>query len=200
MRGLFIVFEGLDGSGQDTQAQLLADVLTEAGRQVWLTREPTDSAVGKNIRQILRGEVANPGAWVVQSMMTRDRGLHVKNIDKAVKEGVVVISIRYYYSTFAYGQAGGLDYLSLWRMNKGFIRPDVTIYLDVNPTIAIQRISKRGNPIELFEQQEFLQKVRRNFCKMIQDNDFPELKLIDATGDISTVHRLVMTAIRVATK
>ncbi|MFH1088456.1 MAG: dTMP kinase [Patescibacteria group bacterium] len=196
MRSLFIVFEGLDGSGQDTQAELLANGLKESGRQVWLTREPTDSWVGQKIRKILRGEIDNPGAEIVQSMMIRDRALHAKEINWAIKQGQVVISVRYYYSTLAYGRADGLNYLSLWRLNQKFPKPDVAIYLDVDPAIAIQRIDKRGNPVELFERKEFLQKVRDNFLQMIQDNDFPELKLVDADADITSVHRRVMLILR----
>ena len=196
MRGLFFVFEGIDGSGQDTQAGLLQAALEKAGHRVWLTREPTDGHIGKSIKRILRGEIKSPGPLGIQNMMVMDRSRHVAEIQERLKTHKVVICVRYFYSTLAYGLADGLNYLDLWRPNERFRRPQLAIYLDVDPAISMQRVEQRGQPLELFERREFLAKVRANFCKMIADHDFAELKLVPADADIAAVHQKVMALVR----
>lgn len=196
MRGLFFVFEGIDGSGQDTQAKLLQTALEKLGHHVWLTGEPTDGRTGKFIRRILQGKAKDPGPLGIQNLMTIDRIHHVPTIQEYLKVGKTVICVRYFYSTLAYGLADGLDYLDLWRPNERFPRPHLAIYLDVNPVISLKRMEQRGEPLELFEKQEFLAKVRKNFLKMIANRDFPELKLVAADADRQVVHQHVMTLVR----
>lgn len=191
MRGLFFVFEGMDGSGQDTQAQRLAKALTGKPYRVWLTREPTDGLIGQRIRSILKGESPRPSAKRIQQLMVRDRTNHVQEINQHLHGNEIVISVRYLYSTLAYGVADGLNYLNLWWMNEKFPRPNLAIYLDLDPEIAMQRITERGKPAELFEKQKFLTKVRNNFLKLAKD--FPEFRVVNAVGDIETVHQRIMT-------
>lgn len=186
--GLFIVFEGMDGSGQDTQADALRKHLESLGYPVWLTREPSDSPCGVTIRKILRGTIfPKPNPLIIQTMMSRDRRWHVNEIIRHLKTETIVICVRYLYSTLAYGQADGVKYADLWRLNKGFIRPHIAIYLDLNPEEAMARVKKRGKPIELFERQEFLTKVRKNFNGLCDLGGFPELKRIRANGSIEQV-------------
>ena len=158
--GKFIVFDGLDGSGQSTQAGLLRDFLSGKSHQVVLTKEPTlDSEAGKKIRQIL-----NKKTWVapmqLQKLFARDRQEHLeKVIIPALKEGKTVISDRYFFSSFAYGVASGLDLNWLIKINDEFLLPDLTFILKVSPEICHQRIEKRGRKKTLFEEKEKLTKV-----------------------------------------
>jgi dTMP kinase len=193
MPGLFIVFEGIDGSGQDTQAMELKKHLeTLRYPAVWLTHEPSNGPWGMKVRAVLRGEVKpKPSPASIQAMMSRDRRWHVGEILKHLKADEIVICVRYLYSTLAYGQADGVDYTKLWELNKDFIRPDIAIYLDLNPAEAMARVEKRGKPVELFERQEFLDRVRVNFHTLCHSKDFPEFKPIRATGSIDAVHSLV---------
>lgn len=158
--GKFIVFEGLDGSGQSTQAGLLRDFLVKKGYQVVLTKEPTlDSKVGKRIRQILnKKEKISPKK--LQELFAQDRKEHLeKVIIPALKKGKIVISDRYFFSSFAYGAADGLSLKQLIRLNENFLIPDLTFILRVAPEVCIERIKKRDKEITLFEKKSKLKKV-----------------------------------------
>lgn len=193
---LFIVIEGIDGSGQDTQAELLKAWVEKNGYQVWLTREPTDSEVGQQILAILRGEKASPGSPELQGLMTQDRFYHQAEIATHLQQGGVVISVRYYYSTLAYGGADGLNVRELWEQNQDFGRPDLAIYLDLDPKSAMERIEKRGAKIELFEQEEFLGIVRQKFLGLVGNPNFPELVTVDADGTPDEVHQAIVTLVQ----
>ena len=158
--GKFIVIEGLDGSGQSTQVELLRDFLNKKGYQVILTKEPTpDSQAGKKIREIL-DKKAKTKPQKLQELFTRDRKEHLENlIISALKEGKMVISDRYFFSTFAYGAASGLDLDWLIKMNDDFLLPDLTFSLNVSPKVCIERIEKRGKRKTLFEKEKKLEKV-----------------------------------------
>lgn len=158
--GKFIVIEGLDGSGQTTQVNLLKDFLIKQGFKVVLTKEPTmDSEAGRKIREILDKKI-KAEAGVIQELFTQDRREHLQNkIIPALKEGKIVISDRYFFSTFAYGAADGLDLERLIGMNNEFLLPDFTFILKVSPEVCVQRIEKRGEGVKLFEKKEKLEKV-----------------------------------------
>lgn len=159
----FIVFEGLDGSGQTTQASLLKNFLEKKGFKVLLTKEPTkDNEFGKKVDRILhQKEKASP--FELQKLFTKDREWHLKNvIEPALKEGKIVISDRYFFSTFAFGGIN-LDMEKLIKMNEKFLMPDITIFLNVKPKTCIERIIKRGEKVALFEKQKKLEKVYKNY-------------------------------------
>lgn len=184
--GKFIVFEGLDGSGQSTQADLLRDFLIEKGLEVVLTKEPTlDSEAGKKIREILEKKAkTSPGD--LQDLFVKDRGEHLENlIIPALKQGKFVISDRYIFSTLAYGTADGLDLNELIKLNDDFLLPDLTFILDVSAKICISRIEERGTGKTLFEKEAKLSKVSENyklFPKM-----FDNVKIIDGEKSIEQV-------------
>lgn len=161
--GKFIVFEGLDGSGQTTQAKNLGVFLKKKGHDVVLTKEPTkDNKFGKKIDDILHDkEKASPLEF--QIFFTKDREWHLKNIiEPALKRGEIVISDRYCFSSFAFG---GIDISmgKLIKMNNYFLMPDLTIFLDVKPKTCIERIVKRGAKIAFFEKQEKLKMAYKNY-------------------------------------
>ena len=158
--GKFIVIEGLDGSGHTSQTSLLANFLIKNNYKVFLTKEPTqESKQGKKIREILSGGIKISNIEL-QKLFAEDRKWHLKNeIIPALREGKIVISDRYYFSSFAYGSANGIDLNKLIELNKNFLFPDLTFILEVNPKICIKRIEKRGEQKELFEKKEQLEKV-----------------------------------------
>lgn len=162
--GKFIVFDGLDGSGQTTQAGLLRDLLQNKGFKVVLTKEPTlDSEVGKKIRQALNKAIkVAPGS--LQELFVQDRQEHLENlVVPALREGKVVISDRYFFSTFAYGASGGIDLDWLIKINSEFLLPDLTIILKASPEVCLSRIEKRGEGIKLFEKLEKLKKAWQTY-------------------------------------
>ena len=165
-QGKFIVFEGIDGSGQSTQARLLADFFEKQGKNVVLTKEPTaESVAGKKIREALGKRIAvSPDK--LQKLFAEDRKEHLETvIAPALKSGKFVISDRYMFSSFAFG-AIDCDLEWLVKINSDFLTPDVAFLLLVPPSVAMERIKKRGSPLELFETLEKLKKVDENYRKL----------------------------------
>ena len=171
--GLFITFEGGDGAGKTTQASLLEDWLTDAGRPVVRTREPGGTEVGTLIRDIVlhhRGEVA-PRAEAL--LYAADRAHHVETVVRpALERGDVVIQDRYLDSSIAYQGAGrvlGRDEvrdLSLWA-TAGLL-PDLTVLLDLDPTVARQRLDADDKPFDRLEaeRETFHVRVREEFLAL----------------------------------
>jgi len=158
--GKFIVIEGLDGSGQSTQAGLLRDFLVKKGYKVVLTKEPTlDSEAGKEIRKIL-DKKTRVRPVQLQELFAQDRKEHLKNvIIPALKKGKIVISDRYFFSSLAYGTASGIDLDWLIKLNGEFLLPDITFLLKVSLGVCLERIKKRNKERTLFEGKEKLAKV-----------------------------------------
>jgi dTMP kinase len=156
----FIVFEGIDGSGQSTQAELLRDFLLENGYEVILTHEPTlDSEAGRKAYRVLNKEI-NVSLKELQELITKDRKEHLENtIIPTLKEGKVVISDRYFFSTFAYGGSGGLGLDWLIEINSSYLYPDIVFLLKVSPKVSIDRIFKRGKKVSIFEKKEKLEAI-----------------------------------------
>jgi len=168
--GKFIVFEGLDGSGQSTESALLRDFLIEKNHKVLMTKEPTIiSEAGKKIKQVLE-EKEKITPLELQKLFVQDRKFHLDNIIiPNLKDGKIVISDRYFFSTFAYGVSDGLDLNLLIEMNNDFLVPDLTFFLDVNQDICIKRVEGRGIKKTLFEKREKLKKVYENYKKIIKN-------------------------------
>jgi len=193
--GKFIVFEGLDGSGQSTQSKLLKEFLTKKRHQVLLTKEPTiDSQAGKKIRKILDKKKKIPAAEL-QKLFVRDRKEHLENlILPALKKRKIVISDRYFFSTFAYGTASGLDLGWLIKMNSRFLLPDLTLLLKVSPQVCIDRIEKRGDARTLFEKKEQLKKVWQVY--KLFPKKFKNVEMIDGQKTIKEVQNQVKKIVR----
>jgi len=184
--GKLIVIEGLDGSGQSSQANLLRDFLIKKGLGVVLTKEPTlDSRAGEKIREILDEKIkTTPGE--LQDLFIEDRKEHLEElIIPVLKEGKFVVLDRYLFSTLAYGAADGLDLDELIKKNNDFLLPDITFILNVSAKTCISRIEKRGTDKTLFEKEKQLSKVLENyklFPKM-----FDNVKMIDGEKPIDEV-------------
>lgn len=175
---MFIVLEGLDGCGKTTQAKLLKEHFDKKGYNTLLTCEPTNGRIGKFIREILSGsESVEPKTLAL--LFTSDRSEHVENeINPALKSDDIVICERYYHSTIAYQSAQGVDMQWLIGLNEFAIKPDITIYLDVNPETGAARTDTN----EIFENNEFLSKVRDKY--MMFEN---EMVLVDAERTLNDV-------------
>lgn len=185
-QGKLIVFEGLDGSGQSTQSGLLRDFLVKKGYQVVLTKEPTKtSQAGKKIREILdKKRKARP--WQLQELFAKDRKEHLRKvIIPALKEDKIVISDRYFFSSFTYGGAEGLSLKRLIKLNEKFLMPNLTIILKVSPAVCLERIKKRKQEITLFEEKAKLAKVWKFYQALPQK--FENIEIIDGEKPIPKV-------------
>ena len=185
MKGKFIVFEGIDGSGKTIQAQLLFEYLKKRGFDVILTREPTDGPIGKLIRSALKKKWKAANV-TLQLLFSADRSHHLATeIIPSVEEGKIVISDRYAFSTIAYGSLD-IDEKWLEEINSKFIQPDVIFILDLPVDIAIDRIKSNRSVIELFEEKEKLEKIRKTYLTLAEK--YPNCYVIDATKSVEEIH------------
>jgi len=191
MKGKFIVFEGPDGSGQTTQAELLKHFLTSRGRSAVLTKEPTkESEAGRKISDVLNHRL-KLSPIEVQELFNADRKHHIENlITPSVNEGRYVISDRYFFSSIAYGPVG-YDFESV---HKDFPIPDLTFILKVSPEECIKRIESRGRPVQFYETQEKLKKVMANYEKIA--GKFPNVYLINGEVSIEKVQEEILGKVK----
>ena len=190
--GLFIVFEGIDGTGKSTQLHLLAEKLRQLGYAVVATREPTNGPYGQKIRELFvdRGAVSREEEL---ELFIADREQHVQEvIAPALADGCVVICDRYYLSTVAYQGANGMDPDLILKKNEDFPVPDLAIILEMEAAQGIHRIqNQRNEHPNTFEEEANLQKVATIFAAMQQDY----IKRIKGSDSIENVQRLVFAAV-----
>jgi len=140
---VFVTFEGADGSGKSTQAELLRAALAAEGREVVLTREPGGTALGDRIRELVL-DGPDMGAWAEAALFAASRAQHVEELIRpAVARGADVVCDRYVDSSLAYqGIARGLGLEEVLELNlrvTGGLLPDATILLVVDPETAAGR-------------------------------------------------------------
>ena len=173
-KGIFIVFEGIDGAGKTTQVDLLAQNLASLGREVSLSAEPTTLATGTAIRRALSGE-EKKSECEMAAMFVLDRIAHNINSETGIRalteRGIDVISDRYYYSSLAYqGTATDYEWVKAMNINSPEIRrPDLCIYLDLLPEQSLERISRGRESFEIYENLEKLTAVRAKFLSVVED-------------------------------
>lgn len=169
-RGVFVCFEGGEGSGKSTQARLLYDRLLAEGYDVVLTFEPGDTAVGRELRRIvLSPETGDLAPRTEALLYAADKAEHVATVvQPALDRGEVVVTDRYVDSTLAYQGAGrALDLAELEavaRWATGDLRPHLTVVLDLAPEAGLGRFTGRDR-IE-GESLGFHQRVRQAFLAM----------------------------------
>lgn len=180
--GLFIVIEGIDGTGKSTQARRLAEWFRDAGREVVLSREPTDGPWGTKLRQSASTGRLSPADEL--ECFLNDRRQHVTEvIAPALAAGKVVILDRYYFSTMAYQGARGFDPAEIRRGNEEFAPvPDRLLILDLDVDTALSRIGARGDSANEFEKRENLVRCREVFLSLAHE-PFARLIATDAGPD-----------------
>lgn len=172
-RGSLITFEGIDGSGKSTQIRLLAQRLREREISFCTTMEPTDAPVGSVIHQILTGRM-QADARVIAALFVADRLDHLLNdvngILHQVKAGTTVIMDRYYFSSYAYQSVDvPMDWLiQANELSSSILRPDVHIFIDVNPELAMERIDRNRFQKELYEEVSRLRQVREKYYESFE--------------------------------
>lgn len=169
-RGVFVCFEGGEGSGKSTQARLLHDRLAAEGHDVLLTREPGDTPVGQELRRIVlspeTGELADRTEVLLYAA---DKAEHVATVVRpALARGEIVITDRYVDSTLAYQGAGRpleiseVEHVARWATAD--LRPHLTILLDLEPGQGLERFDGRDR-IEQ-ESLDFHERVREAFLTL----------------------------------
>ncbi|MDR2542154.1 MAG: dTMP kinase [Treponema sp.] len=200
----FIVFEGCDGSGTTTQLDILADrVRTNYKDKLpfYRTFEPTELPVGKIIRNVLSKE--NPlqiKPETLTMLFAADRNEHLYGnggILERIKKGEIVASDRYVLSSLVYqGIECGDELPAL--LNSRFPAPEITLFIDVKPSIAFARIIKTRTSFEIFEKQEFQEKVYENYLSQIDKyRSFgARVEIIDGSKNIDEVAQDIWSIIK----
>jgi dTMP kinase len=194
-KGLFIVFEGIDGSGEDTQVEKLYSAIKSLDKyqDILATHEPWKH--GEIKRKLREDKDAYSDAEEMAELYIGDRTDHSyvllrPNLDA----GAIVLCSRYKMSTCAFQQTQGIPLDKLLKMHehRGILNPDLTFFLDVPGNIAESRREKRGTPKEKFEQREFMDKVTANYWALYEmslknPELFGEVVKIDGNGLINEV-------------
>lgn len=189
--GVFISFEGGDGAGKSTQVRRLADWFAARGREVVVTFEPGDTALGAQLRTLVQhGEDLDPRTEAL--LFAADRAHHVTTVVRpALARGAVVITDRYLDSSVAYqgsGRALGaeeVERLSLWA-TQGLL-PALTVLLDLDPVIGAQRITRSLDRIERAG-DEFHRAVRDAFLARAGVDETERWLVLDATRTPDELH------------
>lgn len=200
--GAFIVFEGGDGVGKSTQLTRSADFLLKAGHEVVVTREPGGSVLGAKIRELLLG--SEPGTVSDRTealLFAADRADHVATVIRpALARRAVVLCDRYIDSSLAYqGVARGLGVEPIAKISEwaaSGLTPDLTIVLDLDPEVGLQRATQVSDAPDRMEQEslEFHRQVRQAFLDAASA-DPSRYEVVDASADLDEVTQSVLVAI-----
>jgi dTMP kinase len=213
-KGLFISFEGGEGSGKTTQINRLADYLTKQGYSVTTTREPGGTPEGEAIRNVLVQREG--GNWLPMSevlLLYAARYMHVEKVIKpALAEGKIVISDRFADSTLAYqGYGHGMYHDSIRAVEAltiGAFKPDLTYILDIDVKTGLARSNKQlatqkgyEKTEDRFERMEikFHERVRQGFLN-IAKSDTARCRVINAKQDIEMLFGAIKDSVLLALK
>lgn len=205
-RGFFVTLEGLDGCGKTTQLGMLADRLRADGCDVVVAQEPGGTRIGRSIRSLLldsRNEELHPHAELLLYFASRVQNL-VEVIRPALDKGRVVVCDRFTDATVAYQGYGRelgadrvrqLDDLACWGTE-----PDLTVWLDIEPTVALARARERNAEQEVDEGRmesqalEFFERVRQGYAHVASKH--PErVRRVDASGSPTQVAERVLAVV-----
>ncbi|WP_339773944.1 dTMP kinase [uncultured Thalassospira sp.] len=204
--GIFISFEGGEGSGKSTQIRLLEQWFRHRGHDVIVTREPGGSPGAEEIRALLL--TGDPGRWdaVTEALlMFASRRDHVeRTIRPALARGQVVLCDRFADSSVAYqgyGHGLGADFIrQLWKLAIGDFKPDLTLMMDLPIETGLERAGARFANVSAAEDR--FEKMALDFHRRLQQG-FHEItvaepqrcRVIDADGDVDTVTKRVATVV-----
>ena len=215
VRGKFITFEGLDGSGKSTQAEKLARSLRARGVSVTVTREPGGTATGEKIREVLLHSATSGLSSLTElALMFASRAQHIHEVIlPALADGRVVLCDRFTDSTEAY-QGGGRKLgskivLQMHEILCGGLRPDLTILLDNDIAFTVERARRRNQKTgrrserhpakdeNRFEQENraFFGRVRHAYLNIAQ-REPQRVQLVNARGTPNETHAVIMEAVR----
>lgn len=193
MTGIFITFEGGDGAGKTTQAELLASWIAERGIEVVRTREPGGTRLGVALRELLlHGDHVDARAEAL--LYAADRAQHVATVVRpALERGAAVVQDRYIDSSLAYQGAGRpLDAAQVRRISEWAtdgLWPHLTVLLDVDPALAVERREQDGGRADRLEAEarEFHRAVREGF-RALAAADPDRYLVLDAARPVDQLH------------
>ena len=202
--GLFITFEGIEGTGKTTAVNFVKEFFHNSHKDVVFTREPGGTSNAEKIRKLLLGdELISPYSTTELMLMFASRVEHVESLIKpALQDGKIVVSDRFFDASYAY-QGGGrgvdikkIDQLRLWCL-QDFV-PDLTILLDAPIEVCLNRIMARGEKDRIEqENQEFFIKARQTYLRLAQNNS--RFVIVDTNRPIKEIKVDIITIIEKTT-
>lgn len=190
---MYIVLEGIDGTGKTTQTKQLADYLTAQKYEVRQVVEPTDSEIGKQIRrELLKPEATRDiNQQMLALLFAADRLTLKKEINKVKNNPQkIILSDRSFYSSITYQNSTTIEPEWIYEINMYTPRPDLTIILDMDEQEAINRCDEE----DAFENREFLTKTRKNYLKLLETEK--NIIKIDASNSVDEVQKEIQKQIK----
>ena len=204
MSGYFITFEGSEGCGKTTQIEALAKALEAQGKTVLITREPGGTLIGEKIRNLLqdpshKNEISDMTELLLFSASRAE--LIASRIQPALKRGEIVICDRFYDSTLVYqglGRAIDMDIVEqLNQITVGTLKPDLTILLDLDAKVGIERAkSRQSGELDRIENESlaFFEAVRNGYLELAKKE--PErFKTIDGLLSVDAIKAIIWNTV-----
>jgi dTMP kinase len=194
IRGHFIVLEGIDGSGTTTQAGALAKKFALEKLPALVTAEPSSGPIGSLIRQILGGRLVVqsiqglvPPSWKSMALLfAADRQDHIESeISPNLEDGVTVICDRYVYSSVIYQSLSSENPDAegwIRELNRHAFKPDLVLYLKVNPDEALRRRKGRDRKTEIFDDPIFQQRIAAAYDEL--PRMFPDTRIVTIDSNL----------------
>lgn len=209
MKGKYIVFEGINGSGKDVQMEELKTRMTTEGYSVYTTRNPSkEYPVGNLLRnEYLTGNRLHDNEMIAMMLATdRYEQTFMKGglIDK-LNSGINVIGSRYYMSSLAYqgySSDGEMDIIHIMNLNEKVMNalvPDITIYLDLDPGLVPSRVSAANEGQDIYETIEMARIHHKGYANAIilrADHPLENIKIIPADQSIADIHKIVWEMVK----
>ena len=199
MRGFFIVFEGITGSGKKTHIKLLAEKLKSSGKEVTIISFPDyEDPIARLTKR------TDLDAYTKSLLFTADRQSKQEKIKELLEKGSIILCDRYCYSNFAYQSARGVPIEWLMEIEKNVIKPDLVILIDLPVELCMKRVQQAN--LEDFTKHEILERLERNreFLKIISEsfralassNKETEWLVIDGTKSIEENHLTIWNYVK----
>ncbi len=199
--GLFITFEGIDGSGKSTQMALCQQALEKAGYTVLITRNPGGTNLGQGIRKILLHHPGYVSPRCELLLYIADRAQHMDEVIlPALAKGTIILCDRHIDSTMAYqGYGRNLDKAMIQQLNDmatGNRKPDLTFLLDGNPAVLLTRVDQRGETDRLEQEKlNFFEKTAQGY-RAIATNEPDRFRVMEALKTKEFLHQEIMAQLQ----
>lgn len=165
-KGSFICIEGIDASGKTTHTRRLVRNLRQRGFDAIYTTEPSSGQIGEFIRRHVLQRRKRVPSVIEALLFAADRVDHLEaRIKPALRQGKIVVSDRYVFSSLAYQGAAGLDLKWIDEINRLALPPDLAILIDVPSEVVIKRFTRKKSVMERLETQRRVEKIYRKFVK-----------------------------------
>ncbi len=187
-KAVYVVFEGMDGSGKTTQSKLLKEFLESQGFSVFLFTEPTKNEIGKLIKsKLVKDSKYSPETLALS--FAADRSVFKDEVLKnALNKCDFVIGDRSFFSSLVYQPLMGLDYFWVKELNRFVIKPDITFVLDISVDEFLRR---RGETDVIFEKRNFQEKLRKAYLELPEKFPKDLIFVINGERKIEEIHEEV---------